>query len=49
VSERKSGFFVKVKEDQSVNRRNTLLFLGLKFLSDAEIGEKDSSRSGAKL
>jgi len=46
VPERKLGFFVKVKEDQNFNRRDTLSILGLKFLSDAEIGEKDSFRSG---
>ena len=30
-------FFVKVKEDQTFNRRNTLLFWRLKFWSNAEI------------
>ena len=35
-----------VKEDQNFNHRIHLVFRGLKFLSDAEIGEKDSFRSG---
>ena len=31
VSERKLGFFVKVKEDQNFNRRNTLSILRIKI------------------
>lgn len=31
VSERKLGFFVKVKEDQNFNRRNTLRILRIKI------------------
>jgi len=30
VSERKLGFFVKIKEDQNFNRRNTLSILRIK-------------------
>ena len=45
VSERKRGFFVKVKEDQNFNRRNIVNILRIKFLSDVEIGEKGSFRS----
>jgi len=46
VSERKLGFFVKVKEDQNFNRRNICNILRIKIFSDAEIDEKDSFRSG---
>ena len=31
VSERKLGFFVKVKKDQNFNRRNTLSILRIKI------------------
>jgi hypothetical protein len=55
VPERKLGFFVKIKEDENFNHRHTLSISrinppkfggGLKFESDADIGEKDSFRSG---
>ena len=48
MSERNLGFFVKVKEDQNFNRRYILNILRIKFISDAEIGEKDSFRSDTK-
>jgi hypothetical protein len=55
VPERKLGFFVKIKEDENFNHRNTGRISrinppefggGLKFESDADIGGKDSFRSG---
>jgi hypothetical protein len=55
VPERKQGFFVKIKEGENFNHRNTgrisrinppKLGGGLKFESDTDIGEKDSFRSG---
>jgi hypothetical protein len=55
VSERKLGFFVKIKEGENFNHRNTGSISrinppkvggGLKFESDADIGGKDSFRSG---
>jgi len=48
VPERKLGFFVKIKEDENFNHRNMVVFRGLKFESDADIGGKDSFRSGTK-
>ena len=57
MSERKLGFFVQIKEGENFNRRNTLSISriypppnlgGLKFESDADMGEKDSFRSGTK-
>jgi hypothetical protein len=50
VPERNPGFFFKIKEDENVNHRHTLSISrikirGLKFESDADIGEKDSFRS----
>jgi hypothetical protein len=55
VPERKLGFFVKIKKDENFNHRHTLSISrinppkfggGLKFEPDADIGEKDSFRSG---
>jgi len=55
VPERKLGFFVKIKEDENFNHSNTVSISrinppkfggGLKFESDADIGGKDSFRSG---
>ena len=55
MPERKLGFFVKIKEDENFIHRNTGSISrinppkfggGLKFESDADIGEKDSFRSG---
>jgi hypothetical protein len=52
VPERKPGFFVKIKEDDPPPNFGGLttviqvVFRGLKFESDADIGEKDSFRSG---
>ena len=57
MPERKLGFFVKIKEDENFNHKNTWSILrinlpkfggGLKFESDADIGGKDSFRSGTK-
>jgi len=57
VSERKLGFFVKIKSKIPDYERGKIkiltagihsVFRGLKFLSDADIGEKDSFRSGTK-
>jgi len=48
VPERKLGFFVKIKKDENFNHSNTLVFRGLKFESDADIGKKDRFRSGTK-
>jgi hypothetical protein len=52
VPERKLGFFVKIKEDDPPPNFGGLttvilvLFRGLKFEPDADIGGKDSFRSG---
>jgi hypothetical protein len=60
VPERKIGFFVKIKEDENLTTGIRVVFRGLKFESDpreigsafhragADIGEKDSFRSGTK-
>ena len=57
VSERKPGIFSNIKEDKNYNHpsticrtygagRNTLVFRGLKFEPDSEIGKNNSFRSG---
>jgi hypothetical protein len=47
VPERKLEFFVKIKEGKNFNHRNTtVVFRGLKFEPDTDIGEKDGFRSG---
>ncbi len=46
VPERKLGFFVQIKEGENFNHRNTLSISRVKFESDADMGEKDSFRSG---
>jgi hypothetical protein len=52
VPERKLGFFVKIKEDDpppnfgGLTTVILIVFRGLKFESDADIGGKDSFRSG---
>jgi hypothetical protein len=52
VPERKLGFFVKIKEDDPPPNFGGLttvilvVFRGLKFESDADIGKKDRFRSG---
>jgi hypothetical protein len=48
--ERKLGFFVKIKEDDpalaGLSTGILVVFRGLKFESDADIGEKDSFHIG---
>ena len=50
MPERKIGFFVKIKEDDPALAGLTtdilIVFRGLKFETDIDIGEKDSFRSG---
>ena len=51
MSERKLGFFVQIKEDDNFNRRNTTSISRINpavggIESDADMGEKDSFRSG---
>jgi len=52
VPERKLGFFVKIKEDDpppnfgGLTTVILIVFRGLKFESDADIGGKDSFSSG---
>jgi len=46
VSERKSGFFAKVKDGENFYHKNTGVLWGLNFGPDAEIGEKDGFCSG---
>jgi hypothetical protein len=52
VPERKLGFFVKIKEDDpppnfgGLTTGILVVFRGLKFESDADIGKKDRFRSG---
>ena len=58
MPERKIGFFVKIKpparrayapegKTKILTKGIRVVFRGLKFESDADIGEKDSFRSGA--
>ena len=44
MSERKLGFFVKIKEEKNLTTGILLVFRGLKFESDADIAGKDSFR-----
>jgi hypothetical protein len=50
--ERKPGFFVRIKEDDPTLAGLTavilIVFRGLKFEFDTDIGEKDSFRSGLR-